>query len=161
MLNLKTSLLIPLLFVFFGFSHCSIKRPNGDGSYSGGMPTYNEINDDLNDILKGPVKDAHCLDLNRDVLNTTTDFNLYPHGNPLNGALAIHASKYQTCRILDNINGTLSHDGSQPQVINKWRETTPKLYPESSPQCKDLDTFKSVYRRGLSEIYSQLQNVQL
>lgn len=136
-------LLFPISLFLFGFSHCSIKKPNGGGSYGGGMPTYNELNDDLNDILRGPVKDAKCLDINKD-LNAPSDNSIYPHGNPLNGALAIHASKYQSCRILDNINGSVSHLGLQPEVVDQWRRMTPSLYPEKSAQCKDIKDFKVI-----------------
>lgn len=139
-------LIISLALISMSFSHCSIKKPNGGGTYGGGIPSYNELNDDLNDILKGPVKDARCLDLNKDLTSTPPSDDLYPHGNPLNGALAIHASKYQTCRILDNINGSIGFDGIQPEVVENWRNTTPKLYPEQGLTCKDLNTFKSVPR---------------
>lgn len=135
-------LLLPVLFCLFSFSHCSIKKPNGGGTYDGGIPTYNEVNDHLNDILKGPVKDAKCLDL-KDDLRVPQDNSIYPYGNPLNGALAVHATKYQSCMILNNIGGSIGFDGVQPdKVLNKWRSSNPSLYPDKNPLCKDANTFK-------------------
>lgn len=143
MLKINFFLIFPIIFLLFSFSHCSVKKPNGGGTYGGGIPTSDEVNDHLNDILKGPVKDVRCLDINRDLNTTTSEIDIYPHGNPLNGALAIHASKYQTCRILDNIDGSISYNGRQPEVIDKWRSTSPKLYPDDSLHCSDLKSLKS------------------
>jgi hypothetical protein len=63
----------------------------------------------------------------------------YPYGTPIEGAIKIFASKYQTCDILTNIAGSDNFKGRVPGVLDSWKEKRPQTYPESQPpgMCKD------------------------
>ena len=70
------------------------------------------------------------------------DPNEYPFGNPLEGALRILASKYQTCQILDNVGGTPQFTSQSPEVLEEWIHGNPPTYPLNQPSCTDSTKLK-------------------
>lgn len=68
----------------------------------------------------------------------------YPFGDPHSGALKVFASKFQTCKILDNILGEPNFTAISPGVLDVWANTNvvPRLYPEENPSCVDATKFK-------------------
>jgi len=65
------------------------------------------------------------------------DPSVYPFGSPLEGALRVLASKYQTCKILDNIGGTPQFLARSPDVLTNWMSFRPPLYPSDKKNCSD------------------------
>jgi hypothetical protein len=49
----------------------------------------------------------------------------YPFGSPLEGALKVHAAKYGTCNILDNIGGTEGFVGKSPEILTVLKGQDP------------------------------------
>ena len=70
------------------------------------------------------------------------DQNEYPFGSPLEGALRVLASKYQTCKILDNIGGTPQFLAKSPDVLTEWMSFHPPLYPSDEKNCSDSTKLK-------------------
>ena len=162
-IHMKNVVIIPLLLMLVSFSQCKFKKNNPGGG--GGdvsipdIPSAQDVQDHLDDMTNGPTKgsndgtvdgsmdspikcrDGSIIDRPKDV---EPKDSLYPFGSPIQGALKVFASKYQTCRILDNVPGTISYDGPLGVgLLNKWKMATPKLYPAEGPSCRDATTFPS------------------
>lgn len=123
-------------------------------------PSMEEINralvgkklPDLADTINIYVSPAlpGCFDY---ITSTTLPKSDYPHGTPLEGALRILASKYQTCQILDNVAGSSTFYGKSPKVLLNWMYKKPPLYPlPKELGCIDSTKLKEkVTCRHLSE----------
>lgn len=74
------------------------------------------------------------------ILVQKTIYPEYPFGSPHEGALRVLASKYQTCKILDNVAGTPEFYVGAPEILSEWKKITPPYYPSEGPSCIDSTT---------------------
>jgi hypothetical protein len=128
---MKKSLIL-IIFTLFSFSQCKVKPNGSSGGDIQSLPSEQDVKDHLDDILTGPVKD--CGNIKVDDGARPSNF---PNQSPVVSARKILAAKYQSCRILDNIEGASSFDGPQPDIIYDWKKQTPPLYPSNNRGCID------------------------
>jgi hypothetical protein len=125
----------------------SSKCDRGRGLNVPGLPSSPGLSDVeriLNDQLSGPT--TECSNY-----SDTQVEEGFPYINPARGAWKIMGSKYQSCKILENVEGTGKFSGYQPKVIKKWAKQG--QYPENK-KCKDAR--KMSKRKGKRHLtYSQ------
>lgn len=90
----------------------------------------------------------------------------YPFGSPLEGALRILTSKYQTCKILTNIGGSESFEGKTPAILEVWKRKNEYPNSKPNPACKDSTTLsnklatRNIYKSKAKVLTSPLEYSQ-
>lgn len=81
----------------------------------------------------------------------------YPFGSPLEGALRIYSSKYQTCKILGNVGGSETFEGKTPDILREWKRK--KEYPSSSEASACIDATNLNRKLSLRNIFKSSEKV--